>query len=104
MTPLRKALDKTEPLFHKGGKLERLYPVYEALDTFLYTPGQVTRGPSHVRDGMDLKRMMSLVIVSLIPAIYMAMWNTGYQANLALVEQAQAGVFITDHDGDKGVL
>ncbi|MBA3315221.1 MAG: NADH:ubiquinone reductase (Na(+)-transporting) subunit B [Planctomycetaceae bacterium] len=104
MTPLRKALDKTEPLFHKGGKLERLYPVYEALDTFLYTPGQVTRGPSHVRDGMDLKRMMSLVIVSLLPAIYMAMWNTGYQANLALVEQAQAGVFVTDPSGEKGML
>lgn len=104
MTPLRKALDKTEPLFHKGGKLERLYPVYEALDTFLYTPGQVTRGPTHVRDGMDLKRMMSLVIVSLAPAIFMAMWNTGYQANRVLVDQARAGVFITDPSGEKGTL
>jgi len=104
MKPLRAALDKTEPLFHKGGKLERFYPVYEALDTFLYTPGQVTRGPSHVRDGMDLKRMMSLVIVALIPAIYMALWNTGYQANLALVDQARAGVFIADPAGEKGVL
>jgi Na+-transporting NADH:ubiquinone oxidoreductase subunit B len=104
MKPLRKALDKAEPLFHKGGRFERLYPVYEALDTFLYTPGAVTRGPSHVRDGMDLKRMMSLVIVSLLPAIYMAFWNTGYQANLALVEEAQAGVFIKDPGGDKGVL
>ena len=60
------------------------YPLYEALDTFLYTPGQVTSGPSHIRDGIDLKRMMSTVVVALLPCIFMAMWNTGYQANLAI--------------------
>ena len=60
------------------------YPLYEALDTFLYTPGQVTSGPSHIRDGIDLKRMMSTVVVALLPCIVMAMWNTGYQANLAI--------------------
>ncbi len=61
-----------------------MYPAYEAADTFLYTPGEVTDGPSHVRDGMDLKRMMTLVVVALIPAIFMACYNTGYQANRAL--------------------
>ena len=81
MKLLRSTLDKTAPLFEKGGKLEKLYPAYEAGDTFLYTPGEVTDGPSHVRDGMDLKRMMTLVIVALIPAIFMACYNTGYQAN-----------------------
>lgn len=60
------------------------YPLYEALDTFLYTPGQVTSGPSHIRDSIDLKRMMSTVVVALLPCIVMAMWNTGYQANLAI--------------------
>ena len=60
------------------------YPLYEALDTFLYTPGQVTSGPSHIRDGIDLKRMMSTVVVALLPCIVMAMWNTGYQANQAI--------------------
>ena len=84
MKLLRKSLDKTAPLFEKGGRLEKLYPAYEAADTFLYTPGEVTDGPSHVRDGMDLKRMMTLVIVALIPAIFMACYNTGYQANRAL--------------------
>jgi len=84
MKLLRSALDKTAPLFEKGGKLETMYPAYEAADTFLYTPGEVTDGPSHVRDGMDLKRMMTLVIVALIPAIFMACYNTGYQANRAL--------------------
>lgn len=102
MNPLRKALDNLEPLFHKGGKLETFYPAYEALDTFLFTPGQVTSGASHVRDGMDLKRMMSLVIVALIPCIYMAMWNTGRQANFALLEQAQRGVFAVDPSGAPG--
>ena len=84
MKLLRSALDKTAPLFEKGGRLEKMYPAYEAADTFLYTPGEVTDGPSHVRDGMDLKRMMTLVVVALVPAIFMACYNTGYQANRAL--------------------
>ena len=81
---LRKMLDKQAPLFEKGGKLEKLYPLWEAQDTFLYTPGEVTDGPSHVRDGMDLKRVMMTVVAALAGCIYMAMYNTGYQANLAV--------------------
>ena len=77
---LRKMLDKVEPLFHKGGRLEKLYPLYEANDTFLYTPGEVAHGSTHVRDAIDLKRMMSMVIVALLPCIFMAMYNTGFQA------------------------
>lgn len=77
---LRKLLDSIEPLFHKGGRLEKLYPLYEANDTFLYTPGEVTKGGTHVRDAIDTKRMMSIVIVALLPCILMAMYNTGYQA------------------------
>jgi len=77
---LRKMLDKVEPLFKHGGKLEKFYPLYEANDTFLYTPGEVTPGSTHVRDAIDLKRMMSMVIVALLPCIFMAMYNTGYQA------------------------
>ncbi|TWT40162.1 NADH:ubiquinone reductase (Na(+)-transporting) subunit B [Botrimarina hoheduenensis] len=84
---LRKQLDMVEPLFKKGGKLEKLYPLYEANDTFLFTPGEVTKGTSHVRDAIDMKRMMSTVIVALVPCILMALWNTGYQANLAIAEQ-----------------
>lgn len=84
MTPLRRLLDRLHPLFKKDGRLEKLYPLYEGLDTFLYTPGEVTKNPSHVRDGMDLKRMMSFVVIALVPCIFMAMYNTGYQANLAM--------------------
>ncbi|MBX3440056.1 MAG: NADH:ubiquinone reductase (Na(+)-transporting) subunit B [Planctomycetaceae bacterium] len=90
MKPLRKFLDSLEPTF-KEGKLKSFYPLYEAADTFLYTPGQVTPGPSHVRDAMDLKRMMSTVVVALGPCIVMAMYNTGLQANLALQRLVEAG-------------
>lgn len=74
--------DWAEGFFHKGGKLERLYPLYEAHDTFLFTPGETTKGTTHVRDAIDLKRMMSVVVVALIPCIFMALYNTGFQANL----------------------
>ena len=84
MKALRNLLDKLHPLFRRGGKYERLYPVYEAADSFIYTPGQVTDGAPHVRDAIDLKRVMITVVIALLPCFFMAMWNTGYQANSAL--------------------
>ncbi len=84
MKPLRNLLDRLHPLFSKGGKLERLYPLYEAIDTFTFTPGEVTDNAPHVRDSMDLKRVMITVVTALIPCFFMAMYNTGYQANSAL--------------------
>ena len=88
MKILRTILDSQARHFHKGGALERAYPFYEALDTFLFTPGQVTKGSSHVRDGLDLKRMMVTVVISLIPAVFMAMYNTGLQAHRAISQGA----------------
>jgi Na+-transporting NADH:ubiquinone oxidoreductase subunit B len=90
MKPLRDFLDKVEPHFEKGGKLEILYPLYEAGDTFLYTPKSVTEGNTHVRDGIDLKRTMITVAMALFPAILMALYNTGYQANLVISQGAEA--------------
>ncbi len=84
MKAIRDALDKAAPLFEKGGKLEQLYPLYEAQDTILFTPSDVTKGGSHARDGLDLKRMMISVVVALTPCMLFAMWNTGYQAHLAI--------------------
>ncbi len=83
---LKKLLDRCQPLFEKGGKFAKFYPLYEASDTFLYTPSDVTRSASHVRDGIDLKRMMILVVLALVPCIFFAFDNTGYQANLAISE------------------
>ena len=85
MKALRDALDKhVHPLVTKGGPLAFAYPMYEALDTFLYTPGEVTHGTTHVRDGIDLKRMMITVVFALIPVTLFGMWNTGYQANKSI--------------------
>ncbi len=83
---LRDLLDQQKPLFEKGGKFEKFYPFYEANDTLLFTPGEVTKKASHVRDAVDLKRVMITVVLALIPCILVAMINTGYQANLALFE------------------
>ena len=80
----RKFLDKVEPHFTKGGKLEKYYGLYEMVDTFIYTPADVTRGTTHVRDGNDLKRTMTFVVIATFFCIMMAMYNTGYQANLAM--------------------
>jgi len=84
MSRLRGALDRIAPHFEEGGRLERLHPVWEAFDTLLYTPGQVTRTGSHVRDSLDYKRMMTIVVVALLPCFAMAFFNTGYQASLAI--------------------
>ncbi len=79
---LRKLLDSMEPTF-KEGKLKRLYPFFEAADTFLYTPGTKTKSGPHVRDGLDLKRAMISVVIALIPCTLFGIWNAGYQSMLA---------------------
>jgi Na+-transporting NADH:ubiquinone oxidoreductase subunit B len=84
MKAFRELLDRVGHHFEKGGRLERLYPLWEAADTFFYTPASVTKGGAHVRDALDLKRMMMLVVIAALPCVYMAMYNTGLQANLAL--------------------
>ena len=91
MKALRDALDRVHPYFKKGAILEKAYPAFEALDTFLFTPGETTNKVTHVRDGIDLKRMMSMVVLSLIPVTLFGMWNVGYQANLAIAKMTAAG-------------
>src|SRR5690554_5825088 len=78
---LRNYLDKIEHHFEPGGRYEKWYPLYEAVDTFLYKPSSVTRTTAHVRDGIDLKRMMITVWLCTFPAMFFGMWNVGYQAN-----------------------
>ena len=81
---LRNILDQTGKQFEKGGKFEKLFPLYEAIDTFMFSPATRTNTNSHVRDALDLKRMMLWVVIALVPAVLMALYNTGYQANLAI--------------------
>lgn len=86
---LRKFLDsRIAPHFHEGGRFERYYVFYEMFDTMLYSPASTTRTSSHVRDGIDLKRVMMTVWFAAFPAILMGLYNTGYQANWQIVETA----------------
>ncbi|MBA6418754.1 NADH:ubiquinone reductase (Na(+)-transporting) subunit B [Pseudomonas neustonica] len=78
---VRAFLDKIEHNFEKGGKHEKWYALYEAVDTFFYRPGSVTKTTAHVRDGLDLKRMMITVWLCTFPVIFFGMYNIGYQAN-----------------------
>ncbi len=84
MSSTRQFLDKLHPHFARGGKFHNLYPVYEMVDTFLYTPPDVTSGSTHVRDAVDLKRVMTYVWIAALPCLLMALINTGYQANVAM--------------------
>jgi Na+-transporting NADH:ubiquinone oxidoreductase subunit B len=99
MAGLRHFLDRIEPHFHKGGSYEKYYALYEMVDTFLYTPSDVNRGSPHVRDAIDLKRLMTYVVLATFPVLLMMMWNTGYQANSAM-----AALGMTDAEGWRGWL
>lgn len=81
---LRNILDKAEPHFLKGGKLEKFYPLFEATDTILYSTDERTQSGPHIRDSVDVKRIMILVVVALIPCYIFGALNIGYQSALAM--------------------
>lgn len=81
---LKHLLEKMEPHFEAGGRFEKGYALFEATATFFYTPGLVTKGITHVRDGIDLKRMMIFVWLATFPAMFYGMYNAGVQANEAI--------------------
>ncbi|MBE0439486.1 MAG: NADH:ubiquinone reductase (Na(+)-transporting) subunit B [Gammaproteobacteria bacterium] len=99
MTRLRRFLDRIEPSFQKGGPYHKYFAVYEMVDTFLYSPADTTRGSPHVRDAIDLKRIMSFVVLATFPVILMMLWNTGYQANSAMAQ-----LNMTELDSWRGTL
>lgn len=77
--PLRRFVHRLKPNFEKGGKFERWYPAFEAFETFLFKPATPTSGGVHIRDAMDLKRTMTVVIIALLPPTLFGMWNAGFQ-------------------------
>lgn len=83
MKIIRRIVDSVKPHFEKGGKLAKFHPAFEALETFLFTPGATTARGVHVRDAIDLKRTMVTVIIAMAPPMLFGMWNTGYQHHLA---------------------
>ena len=76
---LRKQLDKIKPHFEEGGKFEKYGPAFSGIDTFLYVPNHTTKTGAHIRDGVDLKRVMITVVIAMLPAMIFGIWNIGYQ-------------------------
>jgi Na+-transporting NADH:ubiquinone oxidoreductase subunit B len=92
-------LEKQKKYFIDGGKFEKFYFLFEAMEGFLYTSGATTKTAPHVRDSIDLKRVMVTVVFALIPCVLMALYNTGYQANIELAKHG-----ITSIEGWRGSI
>lgn len=86
---LRKILDDVEHHFQEGGRFQNWYALYEVFDTFLYSPSSVTRTTAHVRDGIDLKRIMITVWFAAFPAMFYGMYNLGFQATDVMAAGSQ---------------
>ena len=92
MNFLRKQLDGVKHNFEKGGKWEKFYFAYEALDTFMFSPNTTAEVKGvQVRDAIDLKRLMMTVIIAMVPCLIFGMWNVGHQHFLALGQAASTG-------------
>jgi len=88
MNGLRKFLDKIKPSFQKGGKFQFLHSTFDAFETFLFVPNKTTQIGAHIRDSIDLKRTMSIVIMALLPTLLFGMYNVGYQYFKAIGQAA----------------
>ena len=88
---LRNFFDRIEPQFTKGGKYEKYFPIYEMVESFLYTPKTVTTVAPHARSYVDMKRIMTYVVIATIPCILWGMYNVGFQTNAAIAELGASG-------------
>jgi Na+-transporting NADH:ubiquinone oxidoreductase subunit B len=84
MKALRNYLDKIKPNFEKGGRFEKLHSTFDAIDTLFYVPNKVTISGSHIRDSIDMKRTMIVVVLAMVPALLFGMWNVGFQHFLSI--------------------
>jgi Na+-transporting NADH:ubiquinone oxidoreductase subunit B len=96
MKVLRNLVEGMKPTFSKGGKLEKLHWVFDGLETFLFTPGHATERGAHIRDGIDLKRTMSIVITAMLPCLLFGMWNVGHQHYnaIGMLREPEAGLWL----------
>lgn len=83
MKTLKRLFDTTRPHFETGGRLEKLHPLFDAIETVAFAPALTTRSDAHVRDSLDLKRYMTFVIIALMPPFFYGIYNTGYQSGFA---------------------
>jgi Na+-transporting NADH:ubiquinone oxidoreductase subunit B len=98
---IKDIFDKNKPQFEKGGKLEKLMPLFETFETLFFVPDHVTPGKgAQIRDAIDLKRMMMTVIIAMLPCLMFGIWNVGYQHSLAtgesmnVIEQIWVGLIV----------
>ena len=83
MNALKRLFDANRPHFESGGRLEKLHPLFDAVETVAFHPALPTKADAHVRDSLDLKRFMTFVIIALMPPFFYGIYNTGYQSGLA---------------------
>jgi len=88
MKSLRKVVDKIKPNFERGGRFGYLHSTFEAFESFLFVPNKVTTRGSHIRDSIDMKRTMSVVVIALMPALLFGIWNVGYLHFLSIGQDA----------------
>ena len=88
MKLFKNILNSVKPHFESGGKLEKLYPAYDAFETFLFVPDHTTHKGTHIKDAIDLKRTMAFVVLAMLPCILFGMWNIGDQYYRALNVEA----------------
>ena len=88
---LRSFFDRIEPAFEKGGRYERYFPLYEMVESFLYTPKTVTTVAPHARSYIDMKRIMTYVVLATVPCIILGCYNTGLHTNAAIADFGASG-------------
>lgn len=86
--------DKMRHLFAKGGKFEAVGPIFDAADTFMFTPDHRTGGGAHIRDAVDIKRVMMTVIYAVLPCFFFGIWNAGHQYNIVNAVAEAGNAFI----------
>ncbi|MGL4364068.1 MAG: NADH:ubiquinone reductase (Na(+)-transporting) subunit B [Bacteroidales bacterium] len=94
MKALQSFLDNIRPNFQKGGRWHFLHSTFDAFETFLFVPNQVTLGGCHIRDAIDMKRAMITVVIALMPALCFGIWNVGYQHFLSIGQEVSFGQLV----------
>lgn len=90
---LRNYLNRIKPVFGKDGKLHYLHSVFEGMETFLYVPDKTSKSGTNIHDAIDSKRIMSIVVIALLPALFFGMYNVGYQNYAAAERLGDASFF-----------
>ncbi|MDD5822759.1 MAG: NADH:ubiquinone reductase (Na(+)-transporting) subunit B [Prevotella sp.] len=91
MNGLKKYFDRIRPNFQEGGKLHAFNSIYEGFESFLFVPNTTSNSGASIHDALDSKRIMSIVVIALLPALFFGMYNVGYQNAAAAGKLAETG-------------